>query len=181
MKKLVFLVVVCFSFVVKAQYFNLTPEGFKSYNGSGFVVLEIEGKQNELYQKTLVYLNSIYINPKEVLSFVENESININGFSANSVKRTNSHRFDMGYNLVVLFKDNKIRINAPSFKLTTYTSKRQQMLLYRKGTDLTGTYFGVYGKNGKVRFQKALDDLNSFFNDFINDLYKALSSSDNNW
>ena len=52
------------------------------------------------------------------------------------------------------------------------------MFIYRKKSDLMGSYFGIYGKDGKIRYQKAIDDLNNYFNSYLVEYINAVKGND---
>ena len=177
MKKLIYVLLIlpsiCFS-----QYFELTKDGFKSNVGKDYIVIEVNGSKEELFKKSKLYFNSIYKNPDEVMSVVDKEAINIGGYSSKSIRRSNLHRFDMNYTLIFSFKDGRVKVDSPVIRLTTFTGKSQEMFIYRKKSDLMGSYFGIYGKDGKIRYQKAIDDLNNYFNSYLVEYINAVKGND---
>ncbi|MBC7655085.1 MAG: DUF4468 domain-containing protein [Oligoflexus sp.] len=161
----------------KAQTFKLTPEGFVSVAdpAKNYAVFEYSGKNAaELYKSSLLYFNAFYVSPKDVISTVEGESITINGFSEKTVRQNGTATpFDINYTITFLFKDGKIRINSPSFNATTGLRK---MYLVYTGFSMDGTEIGVYGKGGKVKLEKAIEDLENFFNVYIDKYNKGIST-----
>lgn len=81
-----------------------------------FVVIEIPNTpKSELYKKTLVYLNTIYVNPQKVLTFVENESIIINGLTETIKGSLPWNKYQVFYRISIQFKDGKIKFE-PTIK-----------------------------------------------------------------
>jgi transcription initiation factor IIF auxiliary subunit len=161
----------------------LTPNGFFNLQNTSqdFVVLEVDGNtQSELYQKVLLFLHSTYNSPKDVISQVEPVSITINGWSGKAIRRNSMHAFDMGYSINFQFKDNKIRVSAPTFDLTTFTDKTQRLELVANNS-FTGSVLGIYNTKGTLKSEHAKNDLETHFNEFIQALNTSLKSSSEDW
>jgi len=166
--------------VAQSPVFVLSPQGFQSTAdpSQDYVVLEGHGDQQATYSSALRYLHTLYRNPDEALSTVDGEMITINGFSENAIHRNGMHVFDMNYTVTLRFKDGRMRMDAPSFKLTTYGSNGSQELhLVWTGWSLGGDDLGIYGKNEKLKSDRAKEDLESYFNDFAADLQQGLTET----
>lgn len=175
MKKTLLLLLVSIS-ISAQQKFELTPQGFKN-NSESNIVIEIPQKTAaELFKKVKLHLTATYKSAKDVLSEVDNEMININAIARNSIRRNNMHVFDMNYTLTIRFKDDKIRIDAPNFTLTTFTTKSQTLHLIWTGMSLGGSDLGIYGKDDKLKSEKAKEDLEAFFNNVILGIINASKS-----
>ncbi|MGB4776136.1 MAG: hypothetical protein WBP45_13235 [Daejeonella sp.] len=165
--------------------FELTPNGFvdKSNKEKDYIVLNFEGKSKvDLYKKSLVFLNKLYVSPKNVISAVEGEAISINGVEKNSIRRTGMHRFSNNYTVSFEFKDGKIKVNAPGFKLTSFAAGHEQTLyLVYSGFSIDGSEFGIYSKKGELKNEKAKNDLETFFNTYLTNLETELNSKSDNW
>lgn len=100
------------SLTAAAQRVELKPYGFANASDStkSFVVVEVPNlKQADIYKKALTYLNSLYQNPSKVISVVDGESITVNG-STDQIKGSLSwYKYPFSYNIVLQFKDGKIR------------------------------------------------------------------------
>ena len=177
--KNLFMLFLILPFICTSQYFEVTKNGFKSKDNKDYIVIEVVGLKEDLFKKSKLYFTSIYRNPDEVMSLVEGEAINIGGYSSKSIRRNNAHRFDMDYNLIFSFKDGKVKVDAPAIRLTTFTGRNQEMFIYREKSDFMGYYFGIYGKNGKIRYQKAIEDLNNYFNSYLKEYINAIEKKDN--
>lgn len=166
------------------MFFVLTPNGFETVEVSenDFLVINFPNKTKAgLYKESLIYFNSIYKSPKNVISTVENEIITINGFAGNSIRRNGMHVFDMDYNIVIKFKDNKVRIDKPSFKLTTFTDHQQVLHVKWKKFSVDGSNLGIYGKKDKLKSKKAKEDLELFYNSYIAKFINSLNSKEEDW
>lgn len=176
MKKCIYLLFSLFSFNVYSQYFRLDKDGF-SNDGNNYVVIEFpELKKSELFNKTLTNINSIYSSGKDVVSMVQDESINITAHQDNAIQS----KFEIDYKLNLLFKDGKIRIDAPYFDMYNYASgnfsgTKVPLKLVKDGV----LGFWIYNNKGKLTNQKAYDDLSNFFNILISDILKNNASNDN--
>lgn len=165
----------------QSTYFTLTPSGFQNASDTtkNYIVLTYPGeKQNNLFNKTLLYLNKAYRSPKDVISKVENQSITISGYQPNAIHRNTLHVFSMGYSLTIEFKDERMKVSAPAIELTTYTTRQQAMYVVADG-DL-GSTFGIWNTRGKLRTALAKNELEAFFNTYIERLGKAIKSG-NDW
>jgi hypothetical protein len=121
MKNTLFLfILIAFSVISHAQtrtVFELTPKGFinKSDTALNYIIQDYAGtSKDELYRRTVKYLSKQFASPKDVLSLVENESITINAIEDRVPVKSYSGRFTLNYTLTIEFKDNKLRILAPS-------------------------------------------------------------------
>lgn len=166
--------------ISNAQEFELTPEGLKS-NGMDYLVLDYpEKSQEELYNKTLAYLHTLYKNPKEALSTLDNESITITGFAKNRIRRNGGNVFDLDYTWVIRFKDGKVRFDSPSVTMKTWRDlDRITMVINKEKAYLLGGVFGIY-KKGKLKSENAKADLEHYFNTILKD-YSNSFLTDNDW
>lgn len=103
-----------------AQDYLFTLQG-KTYemltaDGKDYVVIDMPNKsKEELYKQTLAGVSSIFNSPKDVISKIENEEVAVFGIvfigtGGFGLKMSAHAKF------VFQFKDNKIRINAPSIQ-----------------------------------------------------------------
>ena len=182
MKKILFFLLLTCNvslITLQAQTFELTPSGFE-HQGKDYLILEQEGTAAELYGQTLTYLHTLYDNPKKALSTLEGQMITVTGYAPNSIHRNGLHVFDMNYTLIFRFKDNKVRIDAPKFTLTTFTSQRQTLhTSWTKGS-FTGANLGIYGKKDKLKSKRAKADLEHYFNALMAHYTENLNT-ENDW
>lgn len=160
--------------------FTLTTQGMRTAaNGESYQVYEMPGKtQAAIYKDALLYLNGIYANPKEVLSMVEGEMITISAREPNMVRRNKLHVFNMDYSISLEFKDGKMKVNAPSFTLTTITNGRRQQLGVQGSSSISGGDMFIYNRSGKLKSELAKADLDAFFNAFIANLVEGMNGKD---
>lgn len=160
-----------FLFLTLQAQWTLSPEGMTS---DSEVIIEAEGDQSQLYQQVKDYLYTLYQSPKEVLSENEPTSIRIAGKESQAIHRNSMHVFDIKYSLLIEFKEDRMRISPPSFKLTTTSAGQFQTLHLVYGGDLTGTDLGIYNPTGKLKSKRAKADLEAFFNGWTARLQDAL-------
>ncbi|WP_461534250.1 DUF4468 domain-containing protein [Sinomicrobium sp.] len=174
------------------QHFTLTPEGFVAQDKSDYVVIEKPGKtQKELYLSVLNTLNTMYKDPKEVLSLIEGESITVKGYEENAIVHRArpdiisigkpSYNYDVSYSITFQFKDGKIRVNRPDFECRrwweNFGSWGSLPLLGKNG-------FSIFNSNkrkyGEIRSQESYNGLIKYFNDLINNIIQK-SETVNDW
>ncbi len=172
----------CYLFV-NAQLV-LTPQGFVSTNDTSknYIVVSFDSVgQKALFDRALLYLNTIYVSPKDVLSLVDSTSITINGLSKGAIPRNNQHVFDLNYSINIQFKQGKIRVNAPAVKLTTTVYSNFQTLYIVANNSLDGRRLGIWNEKGKLVSERAKIELETFFNKYIDDMVKGINSNSTDW
>jgi len=166
----------------KNYMFSLTPEGFRNNieSDKDYIVIDFPNNtQEELFKRVLLFVNSSFVSPKDVISKVDNELISLNGFAKDAVKGNFIGSFDLNYTISIQFKDGRIRINAPSInKMINISTKVQEMILVG-GTDLTGSYFAIFNRKGEVKSQNAKVCLEDYFENLINTLIDTVKINKN--
>ncbi len=160
-----------FTQVASAQYFTLAPEGFLSKEKTDYIVVDVpKASQQELYDKVLKSINSLYSNPKEGLTLVNGQSITLSAYQKGAITVSGSFHYDVDYNLTFLFKDGRIRINAPTFDAGFRSNGTWNRMNVKK----------VYFKsNGEVRGEKNLREINTYFNGLIKAILDKSANIDN--
>ncbi len=182
MKKILFLLLLCFPVFSNAQ-FLLTPKGFISSEDQtkDFVVYNFEGKsQKELFTKVLSFATSTYNSPKDVISKVENEMITLTGFQPDKIgfggiiKMT----YDLNYTLVIKIKDGKIRLDAPTFDCKSFNGDKINRLTLDESNGGLGSEVkvGIFKKTGKVSRDAAKEGLEKFFNALAENIKASIIS-----
>ncbi|MDD4190394.1 MAG: DUF4468 domain-containing protein [Mangrovibacterium sp.] len=177
------LFVLCFAHVINAQ-FVLTSQGFTNDNDpqKDFLVYDFEGKsQNELYTKVLSFVTSTYRSPQDVISKVENEMVTINGIQPKKIGN-GFFTWDLNYTVTIRIKDDKIRIDAPSFKCEFIDDRGRTNYLTLSesnaglGADVKTR---IFKKDGSVAKDFAKEQLEIFFNSLISELTKFINNKEN--
>ncbi|OJW53653.1 MAG: hypothetical protein BGO55_00800 [Sphingobacteriales bacterium 50-39] len=150
--------------------FVLTPSGFRDASDSSndYLIISIPGqKKADLYKSVLLYAQKKFVNPKNVISEVQDESVTLNGFAVDAIGRNALHLFNIDYTINFEFKDEKIRIQAPSFKLTCTSTGHLQYLELVSNNTLDGSYLGIWNSHRKLKSERAKRDLEAFFETFL--------------
>ncbi|MBW1618648.1 MULTISPECIES: hypothetical protein [Empedobacter] len=183
--------IICLSQFSYAQYFTLTSNGFvSSKDKTDYIVIDKPNtKKNELYRIVLSALSSMYKDPKKVLSLAENESITINGYEqeALTVKQKMNYmqigkskiEYDLSYSITILFKDDKIRINRPSFEARKWNSSIGDYY-YLVLNPTSKNKNSIYNKKNEVDYPDAVTGLENHFNKLIQEILDK-SNKINNW
>ena len=184
--KTLYILAIFFSLSLSAQApkFELTPQGFASASDpeQNYLVIESpELNQDQVYKKALTYLHTLYSNPDEALSVIEGDQITVDGYAPNSVHRNGMHVFDMDYTYILMFKNGKLRIDPPSFSLTTFTDHKQVLHLVWTKFSLDGSNLGIYGKKDKLKSKRAKEDLENHFNSIVSGLFEAINNTGDDW
>lgn len=113
--------------------FQLQADGtFGKAGETDYYVAEFVGKTaHQLYMDVLEHISTIYSNPDYVTTKVADRSIVVNGYSKEAAffydKGANLTGVNYNYRIELLFKDGKIRVNAPVIKeIETYTARWNQ-------------------------------------------------------
>lgn len=161
--------------IASAQYFTLAPEGFLSKEKTDYAVVEVpKTSQQELYNNVLKSINSLYSNPQKGLTLVNGQSITLSAYQKKAFKVSggiSGVHYDVDYNLTFLFKDGRIRVNAPTFEAG---------FMNYNGTWNKMNFKKVYFKsNGEPKSEKNHQEINTFFNELIKSILEKSAKIDN--
>lgn len=179
MKKLFFLIVLL-PFMVNAQglpKFKLTPAGFVNASDStkNYLVLDISGKPKaELYKSSQLYFSKLYVNPKEVMTLVDGESIILNGIDKAAIKMKVLYlnpSWDINYTTNYEFRDNKCKISISLNKISTYTGD----IFREKNTN------DFFNKKGEIKDEKSIKSIEDYFNLVVEKYYKSITAQKESW
>ena len=144
-------------------------------SNDGFVVYEIPNMSaSELKASVFTTLSSMYKSPKDVITSLSDNMIQVEGYAESVfVKQTKDFRmrYDILFDMIIQFKDGKVRYNAPTIKM-----------LYME--------MPLLGRMGKCDMNKGIPNLiedtssrekvGSYFNNIINSINSKLKQS-NDW
>jgi len=170
MKKLLYILLLFSPILALAQSkgeFILTPNGFvnKDDVSLNYVLIDYPGEsQTDLYKKTLKYLNTQFTSPKDALSLVENESITINTIDNRVPVQGYAGLFTVNYTLTIEFKDNKLRILAPSINQIYGYPVRDVITIGVTGDRFNKT---IYNSKGDLKLEKTKQVLELIFKSWI--------------
>lgn len=153
-----------------------------------YIVIEFEGKpQQELYQAVNVYLHSLYVNPQNVLSTIENQAITVNGISPGAIDISLKRKpvlYDIKYTISIAFKDDRIRINCPYIIEMSKWVLNSKYDFYVEGPGYP-LYNGAYNqRSGKIQNETAKKSIEDFFNLYIRNIERAINGeiqNNNDW
>lgn len=174
MKKIYVLLGLMLVMSASAQW-RLTPNGLLDVNDDNYLELYVEeGKAAEMYEKVVAYVNENYHKPEEVMKGQPGEKLTIRTTKRYGVRRTEMDKYDISYELVLEFKEGRVKVSQPIFDLMR--SEKQNQLL--KIQSANARELGIWNKNGKLKSEMAKDDIERFFNDIIVGLKEALGVKD---
>ena len=176
MKKIFF--VLCLGLVsmnITSQELKIGPLGVKEP-----VVFEFDLTKNEIYKKSLNWVQETYKNPDKVLKAnIENEKIRINGYAKNAWSSTSmgiKYTYNIDYTVEIEFKEGRCRFTYTIGQM--YTSDGQKLLYTCKA---------FYKSNGDVRksyipsvpsLEKTINDLALSFKNYVSGITKE---ADDDW
>lgn len=185
MKKILLLSFLLLSIIVKGQdqvSFKLTQTGFCSNDGKDYIVVPFEGKNaHDIFLSLCSNINSLYKNPKNVMSVVGDTSISIIAYDE-KISSTNAmlgmHIWLGGYyNLVFQIKDGRVRVSAPIIdeELTNMANSQKAAPF--------SSYLKSWFKKGEVKekskkHQKHTEDN---MNSIINSILFYQGPNEDNW
>lgn len=184
MKKLIFVALMfsCISTFAQGKYFTLDKSGFVSSADSSkqFVVIPFEGKtQSELYKLILNSLNGMYVSPKDVLNPVESESVSVNAISKYAIHDEMGTAYNLNYTLVLLFKDGRLRVDAPVInKMIYYGMSNSKEIYLNAGSNFLAGYTSIWNKKGAVKEIRAKQELEAYFDKYIDSLLSEIKKAE---
>ena len=158
--------------------FSFTGHAFKSHqNDEGYVVYEISSMSaSELKASVYTILSSMYKSPKDAITSLSENMIQLEGFSPSlytfdlptSQKTAENHLI---FNIIIQFKDGKVRYNTPTLK-SLYIKVINGVT--EKTVDLSS------GFNDLFEDEKERTSIENYFNNMITSINSKLQKS-NDW
>ena len=163
--------------------FRLQPDGtFLTIDNAKYIVKEFPNtSREELFNKLLVNISSLFISPQDVISSVPNEMISINAYADDipfltvpSAMGKVSFAPGTHYVIKIYVKDNKVRIDAPIITgigkagQVEFTYWMNQYKLYKKGE-----------KNPK--HLDVFDSFHNHFDNLIQNILRANTAVEEDW
>jgi hypothetical protein len=158
------------------QKYIVTPEGLRdSLNlDKTFLVIHFDNvSKTELYNKTVLFLNQKYSNPKKAIKAnLKDEYLRVDTFIENFTKVKNGMAkvsVDGEYTIDLKFKDNKIRFQIVNEKFCT-----SGFCVKYKGSVLSG--YPIWNKRKKLKLPKTKKFIEDFFNSEVTELKSFISN-----
>jgi hypothetical protein len=177
-KVMLFLLVLAVN--LNAQSFKLTPKGFvdSSNETADFVVLNFENKsKKEIFDLVNAKVVSMFVSAKNVISYSGEDVITVNGVSTKDISFNSAFNYTMNYTIVLMFKDGKLRMNAPSLNKIAGTfgdvTNRKELILQGNGGGMLPVQC-VFNNKGELKRDKNKEELESFFNGFLEEMKKGV-------
>lgn len=188
MKKLLISLLFVLSITVNSQSFILTDIGFRDADNpeNDYIVFDnLDGDQSTLYTNLLVKINSVYVSPKDVVSAVPDKSISINGIEKESITFNSFNKYDLNYTVTFLFKDGKIRVNAPNLNNISGVFgniTNVKTLNLKGGGNSWASSKSIFNKKGELKEKKQKQELEIFFNGLIDKIISSnADGKSDNW
>lgn len=186
MKNLLLLVfaLLCWGQSDAANPFVLTPSGIVSSEDSTktYVVVEMPGKtQEEIYELLSVRLNRMYKYPNATQSRIEGKSIQISGTAPMVVfiKKDLGREYfwDLKHTINIEFRDGRVKFDVLGFSITNPFGYNTEVALVGKG------HFNafVYDRKENLKMSRTKEDVEKFFNSFVNALSKDDQAEEEEW
>ena len=163
--------------------FTLVPGKLVADGDKAYYVVEMDGTQQELYNKAKGAITTLFRSAKDVISEVPSSQIKINAVSVDDVYQKKvgfKSAFTMEYSLNILFKDGRIRFDAPIVGRTWTTNGKGdilQMYITEGGGGGMTDYGCVFKKNGDVRFKEAKQSIEDYFNTLVKAIINNMQSA----
>ena len=189
MRKYILLLFTFIAINTNAQKFELTAYGFVDSTNinNNYIIVPFEGKsQKDIYNLALSALGKTFVSPKDRISHVEYSQLNLNGIIANA---TNLNRmgmklyFDLYYNIILEFKDGRMKINGPIInnivRDAPFGSKHYIFLTEsERGSAISG-HKALFKKNGKVNEKKHVENIEKAMNSLISRIVTEMNNTKN--
>lgn len=189
MKHKIFLLLFIFNCLSMFAQFKLTPNGFVSENepDKAYVVYDFENVDaNTLYRKVISSINTMFVASENVINEAPGESININALKTGicQIKYIKKYSYDAKYNLIIKFKDGKIRFDAPIVRELYYQydaiSPKNYLYIECGKNSMSGS-LRLYDKNCEPRYADAIKDIETFFNLLIKEIVYSTDQKNDDW
>lgn len=165
-----------------AQFFTITPNGWKNAQEPSldYVVIPMEGTQAELFQKAKTAVTATYKSAKDVMSFNEPDIINISGYTDCISEKHMGMLFVFGmrYTMQILFKDGKVRFNAPDAYNAEYVNgaRASYYSLTPGSTGMFGNTVYMFDKKGKLKKKDQKKQVEDYFNGLVAQIVEMMKN-----
>lgn len=155
--------------------FQLTADGFinRKDKKTRYIVLKFPGKpKDELYTKTLAYLQSYDNDQSEVITSAAEESITFHTTNNQIPVAGYMNKFTLNYTLTMYFEDNRLLVEPPEINSITRLRSRNRITT----VGISGDQYDqrIFSPKGHMRLKDTSYALDNVVNSFINDLGKNI-------
>lgn len=162
--------------------FKASVNGVVTENGESFYVANVEGKTaQQIFDAVNSWLTANSKNPAAVLTKEEGKTIKIQCIFPNAVtvgKRLGIKDVaDVELELMMYFKDNKIRFDLPIVNKMKVHPKDTE--LFFSGAFLNG--INMFKKDGKENKPEIIKSFNTFINNLIETIVNKAKEGNDNW
>ncbi len=189
MKKLIVMMMLVLPMLAMAQdlvHFVLMPDGtYQTEDGKDFVVVPFEGKTaHQIYQELATNVGSVYKEPSEVMSGVEDASIKIRAYK-DCLWYNKALGLIVGvmggyYQLEFRIRDGRVRVSAPIVEdpIFNYSDGHKYEQKYSK---MVGKWFknGELKDNSKEKYNRVVSQMNGIVNSILH--ISAVQDAQDDW
>ena len=176
--------------MANAQTFELTAHGFVDSTNinNNYIIVPFEGKnQMEIFNLAMTAIGKNFVSPKDRISKVEYSQINLNGIipAVTYENWMGKLYYDLNYNLILEFKDRKMKINCPIIndivRDAPFNAKKHIFLSESE----RGSFSSISGhkvlfkKNGKVNEKKHVENIEKAMNSLISRIVIEMNNTNN--
>lgn len=155
----------------KCSFSFATAQFVSNQNSEDFVVYEIpDMSASELKSAVFTTLSSMYNSPKDAITNLSDNIIQLEGY-AKDAYNDSKWGYDIAFNIVIQFKDGKVRYNSPTIK------QIWQGYLMLKKTDSLNMNISLASHIESSYARKKVED---YFNNLITSINTKLKKS-NDW
>ena len=175
----------CLSILSAQAQFKATPSGISTITGDSFYVVDIKDKSaQELYSAVETYIMTTFRNPNAVENSTNSKLINIHAVFSKAflgVKYFGNQYADVDMNLIIHFKDGRIRFDIPkinSMPMEKGPGGWEEVVF----SDATLTATAMFNKRGQAKNTEVVESFNKFINGVVSDIvHAAKSNAYENW
>lgn len=168
-----------FAISANAQWV-ITPDGVlvDPTTNKPYKVIEREGTASELYKEMLKNVHSLFTNPDNVLSTIENEMISIRGRAPEITVTGGIFRGTIAplISMKIEFKENRMRVSAQWVGVSWMDQRDIDPY-----TLLVVGALKCFNKDGEIKSEKRYDAYNEQASRFIETILNAHSKADDDW
>ena len=191
MRKYILLLFTFIAINTNAQRFVLTAYGFvdsTNINNDYIIVPFEEKKQMEIFNLAMTAIGKNFVSPKDRISKVEYSQISLNGIipAVTYENWMGKVYYDLNYNLILEFKDGKMKINSPIIndivRDAPFGAKKHLFLSESERNSAISGNKSLFKKNGKVKEKKHKENIENSINSLVSRIVTDMNNTkDSDW